>query len=335
MRIIVLFGQDQLRLREWTGQLIEVLNHRYGEIQQFDFDGIEVEPAVLLDELRSYGLLQQHKLVVLNKADQFLANKNEDDEMVSPGGRHRTTRQLMEAYAATPVEDATLLMKADTWRKSKLDGLIKKVGVIGKFDPPNESEAVAWIIEDGAKRHGVKINRNAAELLVERLGSGLDRLNTELAKLASCIGVGKTINRELVVEMVGLSREEEAWIIQEAMASGDPGNAITKLRELLEVSRHSEVPLMWAVIDLVRKLHAASSLIRQGMDDWTVARQVGIWGEAKNHILRAARQLQPDELAQLLRDAVRTDQGNKTGLGKTRRSLEVLTMRVADSIGSV
>ena len=72
MRIIVLSGQNLLKIREWTRQLVEVLNERYGEIQRFDFDGAQVEAAEVLDELRSYGLLQQHKLVVLDKADQWI-----------------------------------------------------------------------------------------------------------------------------------------------------------------------------------------------------------------------------------------------------------------------
>ena len=337
MRIVVLHGSDSLRIRDWTRRLIEVLTEAYGEIQRFDFDGANVEAAVILDELRSYGLLQQHKLVVLDNADQFLVTKEDEDlsPTVAPsGGKCRTTRQLMEAYAASPVEDATLLMKADSWRKSKLGDLVMKVGAVGRFDSPSEGEAVDWVAGPGVQRHDVKINRNAAQLLVEKIGSGLDRLDMELAKLASYVGPGKTIKREQVVDMVGMSREEEAWILQEAMATGNAEAALGKLRELLDVSRHNEVPLMWAVIDLTRKLYASSKLLRQGMDEYSVAQQVGIWGESRGAILRAAKNFNPHQLAQLLRDATMTDQRNKSGRANPRRSLEVLTMHIADTIGS-
>ncbi|MCH7572559.1 MAG: hypothetical protein IH891_06550 [Planctomycetes bacterium] len=218
--------------------------------------------------------------------------------------------------------------------ESKLDDLIKQVGVIGKFEPPSPGEAVDWIISERAAHHEIKINRNAAELMVDRLGSGLDRLDMELAKLASFIGPGKTITRELVVEMVGMSREEEAWILQEAMATGDADAALSKLRELMDVSRHNEVPLMWGVIDLTRKLYASSKLMRQGMDDYTVAHQIGLWGESRGPILRAAKKIDSHQLAQLLRNAVMTDKKNKSGMANPRRSLEVLTMHIADTIGS-
>lgn len=337
MRIVVLHGTDSLRMRDWTGRFIDVLTEAFGEIQRFDFDGTTIEPAVILDELRSYGLLQQHKLVVLENADQFLVTKEDEDSAppgISPGGKRRTARQLMEAYAASPVEDATLLMKAASWRKSKLSDLVMKVGAIGRFDPPDDRGAADWVVGEGAQRHDVKINRNAAQLLVEKLGSGLDRLDMELAKLASYVGPGKTVKRELVVDMVGMSREEEAWILQEAMATGDANAALGKLRELLDVSRHNEVPLMWGVIDLTRKLYASSALLRQGMDEFTVANQVGFWGESRGPILRAAKKIDPHQLAQLLRHAVMTDQKNKSGRANPRRSLEVLTMHIADTIGS-
>ncbi|MCZ6835636.1 MAG: DNA polymerase III subunit delta [Planctomycetota bacterium] len=335
MRIIILHGKDALRIRDWSNQLIEVLNERYGEIQRFDYDGAQTEPAVVLDELRSYGLLQQHKLVVLEQADQFLVAQDDDDDDISvKGGRRKSSRQLMEAYAQKPAEDATLLMRAETWKPGKLDKIVATVGIVGKFEPPNDGEAIDWILNEGATRYEVKVNKNAAELLVEKLGCSLDRLNVELAKLASFVGPGKAIDRELVVEMVGLSREEEAWIIQDAIASGNPLDAIVKLRELLDVSRHSVVPLMWSVIDLIRKLHASSVLMRQGMDDWTVAKQVGLWGDGKNTILIAAKKLDPEQLAQLLRDAVQADFKVKSGQGDSKRSLEVLALRVADTIGS-
>ncbi len=335
MRIVVLHGSDTLRIRDWTRRLTAALEEVHGEIQRFEFDGETTEPAIVLDELRSYGLLQEHKLVVLTKADQFLAVKDEEDSTPKPRGapRRRTARQLMEAYAEAPAEDATLILRADSWRASKIDKLVAKVGAVIKFEPPNEAESTGWITREGAKRHKVKVASDAAALLVERLGVSLDRLDTELAKLASFVGEGGAISRDLVVEMVGMSREEEAWLIQQAVAEGDPAAAFRKLQELLQVSQHSDVPLMWSVIDLVRKLYAVSKLLRQGHDEWNAAKAVGVWGDSRSLICRAARQLEPRDLAQLLRDVVRSDFKAKTGQTTSRRSLEVQTLLVADTIG--
>ena len=69
----------------------------------------------------------------------------DEDDAPTPRGapRRRTARQLMEAYAEAPAADATLLMRADSWRAGKIDKLVAKAGAVIKFEPPNEARR-AW-----------------------------------------------------------------------------------------------------------------------------------------------------------------------------------------------
>ena len=95
MRIVVLRGKDQYLTTERTRQLADALRERFGDIDQFSYDGETATPVDVLDELRSYGLMSPHKLVILDKAEQFLAREGH--------------RPPMERYIEDPVEEATLL----------------------------------------------------------------------------------------------------------------------------------------------------------------------------------------------------------------------------------
>lgn len=320
MRIVVLRGKDQYLLTERTRLLANALNEQFGEADRFDFDGETATPAQVLDELRSYGLMHAHKLIVLDKADKFLAREG--------------FRQIMERYAAQPVDEATLLMRAETWRPGKIDKLIAKVGAVIKCDAPTHVQAVKWCAARCVKRYDCQVEPAAAELLVAQIGPDLARLDVELAKLASFVGQGESIGREAVAEMVGLSREEQAWVIQEAIASGDTHSAVVKLRELLAVSRQPEELISWAITDLLRKLHAASQLLGQGVPAGAAARQLRIWGDAQRLILDAARRLPPARFAHLLRTSLDWSWRARRGFGRTPRTLEALTVLVADTIGS-
>ena len=169
MRIVVLHGKELLLIHEATQRLMTALRDANGEIEQFSFDGVSVSLADLLDELRSYGLIQRHKLVIVDSADKFLTREG--------------YRRAMEGYAKSPVEDATLLMRAETWRKGNFDKLVTKVGILVKCDLLSDTQATAWCINECQDRHRCPIDRSAALLLVERLGCGLVRLDNELAKL--------------------------------------------------------------------------------------------------------------------------------------------------------
>ncbi|MEM7229639.1 MAG: DNA polymerase III subunit delta [Planctomycetota bacterium] len=326
MRIVVFAGDDPYLIPEHTKRFADLLRDAHGDIEQFTFDGASADLATILDELRSYGLMQSHKLVVVDHADEFLANKGD-----GTAGRV-TNRSGIERYAAEPVEHATLLLRAKTWRKSKLDTLVNKVGTIMKVEPPTPATAMTWCIARAKKRYEVDLARPAATLLVERIGVELARLDVEIGKLASFVGDRAEVTRDDVVEMVGLSREEQAWAIQEAILTGDAGFAVRKLRELLTISRQSEVPITWAVCDLMRKVYVASRLREEKMPAATVAKQLKLWGPSKNAILGFAEQIDPQTASRLFHAAIETDRNGKSGIGLPARSLEALTVQIADSM---
>jgi DNA polymerase-3 subunit delta len=319
MRIVLLAGREPYLVREYTRQVVEVLEEAFGEVEQFRFDGTEVDLATVLDELRSYGLLQQHKLVVLDRADQFLS------------GRERWRRSL-ETYAHEPLEHATLLMRAETWRPGRLDKLIAACGLVQRVEPVTEATAVRWCVARTQRRYAGTLEDEAAEALVARIGTDLERLDAELSKLASFVDPDQPITRGDVLLLVGLSREQQAWIIQSVLARGDAGEVLSTLRELLTVSRQPEQLLTWAITDQIARLHAASRLVERGEHPAAVAKTLKLWGETREDILHLARDLGPGPLAQLLRAAIETDWRNKRGYGESTRSLEALAVTVTKTL---
>ena len=137
-------------MRERTQQVVAALESGVGTVDQFVFDGADVELATLLDELRSYGLLQTHKLVIVDNADKLLAPPKDGDEESKPRPRGApkpmTRRGLFEKYAAEPADAATLLLRADTWRPGKLDKIVEQHGAVIDCKPPNERDATSWCV---------------------------------------------------------------------------------------------------------------------------------------------------------------------------------------------
>jgi len=337
MRIVVLQGKERYLMHEHTRSLIEALEARFGGVEQFAFDGEIVPPATVLDELRSYGLMQKHKLVIVDSADVFLAGgaKPEDvDEEEEKKSGPPLQRKLLEKYAEKPVDDATLLLRAETWRPGKIDKLIAKVGTIIACEEQSAQSAVGWCIKRVAKRYDATIDRDAAELLVARHGSSLSRLDTELLKLSALTGSGGVITRLMVEQNTIVSREEKFWFIQDAIVTGDPAIMLRKLHELMDVSKQDVVPLTWSAGDFLRKVHAASVGIRQGIPSNALFGQLKLWGNSGQAVIDWGRRLEPSAVAQLLQAAVDADRRSKSGLGEPVRNLEALMVTIADSVNA-
>ena len=113
------------------------------------------------------------------------------------------------------------------------------------------------------------------------------------------------------------------------------GQAAAKLRELLEVSRQPEQLITWSISDLLRKLHTASQLLRRGASSGQVVREIRLWGTESDAVMNAARRLEPQRIAQLLREFLNADRRTKTGIGKAARTLEAMAVQIADTLGCV
>lgn len=319
MPIVVLAGNDDYLVPHWTKRLMEALEAEHGEIERFDFDGDRVAPADVLDELRSLGLLQPHKLVVVDRADMFLA---------SGKGERNAARQLLEKYAQSPCEASTLLLRAGTWRKGKLDKAIEALGgAIIKIKPLSEPDTLRWIHARAEKEHTATVTQAAAQRLVRRCGTVLARIDAELAKLGA-IGDG-TIDETLVDAHVPMSKEEKAWIIQDAILEGGAAAALTTLRGLLDVSRQSDVLLSWAVTDMVRRLHAAACMNRAGAGPGELRKALKLWGGSGDATIRLAGRCDPATLAQLLDRCLASQARVRRGFGRPQLALERLVLDVA------
>jgi DNA polymerase III delta subunit len=319
MRMAILHGKETFLMSRHTSDYENVLSDEFGEIDRIVFDGATVDLATVLDEVRTFDLMMMHKLVIVDNADAFLVAKD--------GGK-TSNRQAMERYAESPVESSSLLLRATSWRPGKLDKLVAKVGIVYKLQNLSEYDSVRWCVGRSGKEHGCEIDAQAAQLLVQRIGLSLTGLDAELGKLAANVAPKTIITKEDVIELVGMSREEQAWEIQSIVLSGNSGAAITKLGELLDISRQPRELLMWSVVDLTRRLSAASSMLNSGSSPAEIRKSLKLFGDGGNRILALAKKRTPSQLAELFTEAVAVDARTRRGLLDARRGLELITLRV-------
>ena len=324
-RVAVLVGKEGFLRTQNLDVIRTALAAEFGDVDTLRFDGAEAEVADVLDECRSFGLMAAHKLVVVDQADQFVKEH---------------ARPLAERYAQAPSEGATLVLRCEKWNSGKtLDEAIRAVGGFVDCSALTEAMAERWAGLRASKRHGVTLAPDAGRLLIGRLGVDLGRIDTELAKLA--IGAGSnaedgagTITAEAVRAMVGVTREEEVWGIQETILTGGPERALAELREILGVSKQPPTLVMWALLDLSRKLHAAARGIAAGEQDRDIGRSLRIWPQEKaGVILHAARRLGVGGSWAFFQRVLEADASVKTGLGRDTRWLERLTLEFASARG--
>ncbi len=311
-RIILLAGPELFLQAELTRRIRAALEEAHGGVDVALHDGASARPADVLDDCRSLGLMQPYRMVIVDAADQFV---KED------------SRPIVERYAVAPSESATLVLRASTWHKGKLDSLIEACGAVIPCTSP--ANIPAWLTQH-AKEIGVRISTKAAALLVDRVGDDLGRLHGELEKLSlAALDTGGEISDALVAEMVGATREEDVWKSQARLLAANPEAALKHLHTLLDAGpRDATVPVAYLCMDLARKMHACARGIQQGVSPNAVAAELRLW-TAKEEVIALARKAGPKRAARLFAQSVAIDHRQKTGVGDAVRGLEILTLRFA------
>ncbi len=321
-RVCALHGPEQWLKGRHLDDLRKALDAEHGETETFHFEGKTATLADVLDELRSYALMQHHKVVVVDQADEYLKKDG--------------FRKAMERYVESPVDHGTLVFRSDTWNKGKLDKLIDKVGAVVKCEPLKPAQARSWLMKRSPAEHGRAIEPTAAGLLVERIGTDLMTLDSELAKLALMVDKGQAIERGLIEQTVGKSSDEKAWEVQEAvlmgMSSRSAGVLVEKVHELVDLAGHAEELVSWCIADVIRRLNKAAMMKDAGVPDSEIARAMKLWGPRQQLFMGVLRRLDRSALTGAFDDVLEADRRAKSGLGNLVRNLECFCVRLADNV---
>ncbi len=318
-RLAVLCGVEETIKRRRLDTLRDALTAAHGEVETFTFDGARASLADVLDELRSFSLMQTYKLVIVDEADQWV----------------KTHRAAVERYAENPVDHATLVLRSTTWHKGNLDKLIAKHGGVYKCDALKPAEAQAELVRKAKEAYGVPLPPAAAGMLVERLGVELSRLESELAKLSLMVAPGQPITPALIEQVVGRSSDEQAYVVQEAVlhaiASGRPGEPIAKAHDLVELGGQADVLVNYFVADTIRKLAIGLMARRANVTESEIAKRAKVWGPRQRVYFEALRKLDEARVGRWFDAAVDADARSKSGLGTPLRNLERFCVGLVDS----
>jgi DNA polymerase-3 subunit delta len=264
--VYVILGDD-LFLRAETIASIELLVFP-GDSDSIGLtrkSGDSVALSDVFDELSTPSFFAPRRLVVLDPADGFVT-------------KHR---EKLESYADKPASGGVLVLAVKQMpATTRLYKILEKSGgkgVVIDARTPKPAEAVAWVM-DRALAHQAKIERDAANLLVDMVGPEAGVLDQELEKLAIATHDGKVsrISREDVARYVHAGQAESVWRMIERATKGDARRALEDLDSLLSAGE-APIALLAAISSHLRKLHHAGWLRQQRVGDRDAMKQAGVF----------------------------------------------------------
>jgi DNA polymerase III subunit delta len=313
-RIYVVSGKDESLVGAKAHELVDtLLDPQQRMTALLSLDGDEAAVSEVLDELRTVPFLADKRVVLLKKADGFVS-------------KHRA---LLERYFEKPAGTGVLILAVGSWdARTRLAKMLPKVGSHLAMEAPPRWKLPEHLVQHAAAKHKVKLNRDAAEMLVELIGDELASLYNELEKLILFARGETVIRADHVESLIGHHRIYGAFEVIDAMIGGNAGQAVTRLRNMFEQDRSAEYTVVGAFAFHLRRMFQAKALLERRTSPMDVAKQLRIWHN-KDRFFAQLQRITLPQIAIFLEELAGVDYATKTGQAQAPIAIEQLVLKLA------
>lgn len=267
---VVLYGKERfLKLEAIKLVAAAVLGPDSDELGLVRLQGPATDLKTVVDSLLTVSMWSPRQVVLVEEADRRSRSRSGDEsddetEEQSKGNFVSSFRAGLEAYLERPAKKAVLILDVQSWPNNTR--LAKKVAAIGLPLDCSELKGAAlvgWIGKACRSRHGKKIDRAAAQLIIDLAGTELGLIDQELAKLAAYVGDSPMIDATAVEKLVGGWKMETTWKMLDAVRDAQVGTALELLEKLITAGEPA-VKLLGGINYVFRPIARAVELSRQG-----------------------------------------------------------------------
>lgn len=248
--IIAVFGKERfLKFESVRKAIAAVLGSDSDALGLIRLPG-DTDFKTVMDSLLTVSMWSPTQLVLVEDGDDFVSEN----------------REKLEKYLERPAKKSVLMLDLKSFAASTR--LAKKAAEIGLVVDCSELKGpaiVSWMLKACPARHGKKIGRPAAQLLVDLAGPELGIIDQELAKLAAYAGQAPTIEADAVEKLVGGWRMETTWKMLDAVRDDRISLALECLEKLM-ASGEPPLKLLGGINYVFRPIAQATELSRQGQN---------------------------------------------------------------------
>jgi DNA polymerase-3 subunit delta len=264
-------GEDDAKIDAWRGRVRKRAEEEGGPGALETFDARESAPEVVAAALAALTFATGTRYLLADAIQTWKAGDLEP---------------LERAIADMP-PDTVLVLIARGKVQARLSKAVQKAGgEVRAYESPKPWEMHKWAAER-AKEEGLRLDSAAAKALVASVGTGQQRLAREIEKLAIAAYPETSLSAEEIEQLAPSESSRHVYDLADALVAGD-GRTAQAIAEQLIARGEPGSKQAYAIVRRLREVHAAASLIEQGLPEQKIAAALGgpPWA-AKKIIARA------------------------------------------------
>jgi len=260
----------------------QILNESEAGFNLSIFYGKDADWADIINACRRYPMFAEKQVVLLKEAQQMRELKR------------------LEPYFENPLASTILVV---SHKEKKVDGREKFGKLAKKYDyflseKIREYKLGEWV-QGMIASHQLEITSQGLTMLVDHIGNDLSRMENEVEKLAINLAGRKKITEDDIEKYIGISKEFNAFELQDALAQKNMLKAI-RIIQYFEANPKA-APIQLILPTLYSYFSKVYSIF--GMQDRSESKVAGLFGNnsfAARQALQAMKSYQFDGIERIL-----------------------------------
>lgn len=217
------------------------------------FYGRDADWASVVNACMRYPMFAERQVVLLKEA------------------QHMRDIEKLENYIAKPLSSTIFVV---TYKDKKLDGrgkfakFIKQHGEVLTTKKLYDNQLPEWV-QQMVQQHGLTISQKALTLIVDHIGNDLNRLQNEVEKLSINLGTRRNITEEDIETYIGVSKDFNAFELQDALAQKNLSKAIRIIQYFAANPKASPIqmtlPLLYGYFSKIYTLFGMGTVSEQAL----------------------------------------------------------------------
>ena len=301
-RMILLFGDSEGVISEGLQSVREKFRQSAPDGTTQVFDGQANNLGEVLMAAQTSSLFATSQLIILQHGEKSL------------GGRSEEALERLKGYFSNPNPASTLVFLAPGMRKTaKAVTAVERMGWSVQCSDIPEWKMAGWLKQQ-AQSKGLSLPEDAAQLLVQKVGSDIAYLKSALEQLGLYAYPQKSISLEIVRELPVPGIESEIFQFLDAVGMRQTEKALRLLNQLEDGVDVGTVMMLYG---RTRELLMIALGRSQGWDQGATAEKLGLHPFRLKSLWEQASQFSPEDLKSALLDLIHLQAGIVTGrLGK-------------------
>lgn len=306
----LLYGEERYLKRQYTERLRNALCAGDDRMNTHFYTGKDIPVGEVIDLAETLPFLAERRVI-----------------FISDSGLFKSGGEKLAEYLSAPCESCFFVFtESEVDKRSKLFKAVQSLGHAAEFPVQDEQTLKRWIAGMLGKE-GKKITENTVQLFLQKTGTDMDNIQTELEKLI-CYCMDREVVTSEDVEAVCTNRiSNHIFDMINAIAAGNTTQALQLYYDLLAL-KEPPMRILFLIARQCNTLLQVKELRSRGYDSKAIAPKIGVPPFIAGKYITQAGRFKTAVLRSAVEQCVEAEEAVKSGRMNDRMSVEILILSV-------